>query len=129
MTAELRRSDHPMLATLLTITMSSLGQTESPAADPTNVTDSAPHIDAMGLIKEAESVSIASRYGPPISRAPSNADRRSVYNDVQGTMNRLWHDKAEVAESALNALYDKHQEYPLGETIGSQAMGWLPMRF
>jgi hypothetical protein len=110
MNAALRRSGHPMLATLLTVSLGGLAQTESPAADPTNVTDSAPHIDAMGLIKEAESVSIASRYGTPISRALSNAGRRSVYNDVQGKMNRLWHDKAEVAESALSALYDKHQE-------------------
>lgn len=110
MNAALRRSGHPMLATLLTVSLGGLAQTESPAADSTNVTDSAPHINAIELIKEADIVSIASRYGPPISQAPSNGDRRSVYNDVQGTMNRLWHDKAEVAESALSALYDKHQE-------------------
>lgn len=142
MTAELRRSGHPMLATLLTVSLSGLAQAESPAADPTNVTDSAPHIDAIELIKEEESVSIASRYEQPISQAPSNVyvitdedirhsgaidiptllrripgmevmqmngadftvsargdnqpnankllvmvDGRSIYNDVQGTMN------------------------------------------
>jgi iron complex outermembrane receptor protein len=131
-----------MLATLLTVSLSGLAQAESPAADPTNVTDSAPRIDAIELIKEEESVSIASRYEQPISQAPSNVyvitdedirhsgaidiptllrripgmevmqmngadftvsargdnqpnankllvmvDGRSIYNDVQGTMN------------------------------------------
>ena len=72
MTAELRRSGHPMLATLLTVSLSGLAQAESSAADPTNTTDSTPHIDAMELMKEEESVSIASRYEQPISQAPSN---------------------------------------------------------
>lgn len=142
MPAELRRSGHPMLATLLTISLSSLAQAESPATDQTTVTDSVPHIDAMELMKEEESVSIAARYEQPISQAPSNVyvitdedirhsgaidiptllrripgmevmqmtgadfnvsvrgnnqtsankilvmvDGRSIYNDVQGTMN------------------------------------------
>ena len=50
---------------------------------------------------------------------------------------RFWHQKAEagymrdaeVAISAFNALNDKHQEYPLGDTIGSRVMGWLTIRF
>jgi len=42
---------------------------------------------------------------------------------------RFWHDKAEAAVSAFNALNDKHQEYPLGETIRSRVMGWLTLRF
>jgi iron complex outermembrane receptor protein len=42
---------------------------------------------------------------------------------------RFWHDKTEVAVSAFNALNDKHQEYPLGERIGSRVMGWLTVRF
>ena len=42
---------------------------------------------------------------------------------------RFWHDKAEVAVSVFNALNDKHQEYPLGETIRSRVMGWLTVRF
>ncbi|HEY3473598.1 MAG TPA: TonB-dependent receptor, partial [Anaerolineales bacterium] len=37
--------------------------------------------------------------------------------------------EAEVAISAFNALNDKHQEHPLGETIGSRVMGWLTVRF
>lgn len=72
MTAELRRSGHPMLATLLTVSLSGLAQAESPAADPATATDSVPHIDAIELIKEEESVSIASRYEQPISQAPAN---------------------------------------------------------
>ncbi len=42
---------------------------------------------------------------------------------------RFWHDKAEAAVSAFNALNDRHLEYPLGETIGSRVMGWLTVRF
>jgi iron complex outermembrane receptor protein len=37
--------------------------------------------------------------------------------------------EAEVAVSAFNALNDKHQEHPLGDTIGSRVMGWLTVRF
>jgi iron complex outermembrane receptor protein len=37
--------------------------------------------------------------------------------------------EAEVALSVFNALNDKHQEYPLGETIGSRVMGWLTVRY
>jgi outer membrane receptor protein involved in Fe transport len=37
--------------------------------------------------------------------------------------------EAEVAVSAFNALNDKHQENPLGDTIGSRVMGWLTVRF
>ena len=36
---------------------------------------------------------------------------------------------AEVAISAFNALNDKHQEFPLGETIGSRVMGWITVRY
>lgn len=36
---------------------------------------------------------------------------------------------AEVAVSAFNALNDKHNEHPLGDTIGSRVMGWLTVRF
>jgi iron complex outermembrane receptor protein len=37
--------------------------------------------------------------------------------------------EAEVAVSAFNALNDRHQEHPLGDTIGSRVMGWLTVRF
>lgn len=49
--------------------------------------------------------------------------------EVSNATIRFWHDKTEVAVPAFNALNDKHQEYPLGRTIGSRAMGWLTMRF
>ncbi len=42
---------------------------------------------------------------------------------------RFWHDKAEVAVSSFNTLNDKHQEYPLSETIRNRVMGWLTIRF
>jgi iron complex outermembrane receptor protein len=72
MNAELRRSGHPMLATLLTVSLSGLAQAELPVTDPSTVSSPAPTIDAMELIKEEESVSIAARYEQPISQAPSN---------------------------------------------------------
>ncbi|HSE57242.1 MAG TPA: TonB-dependent receptor, partial [Nitrospiraceae bacterium] len=37
--------------------------------------------------------------------------------------------EAEVAASIFNALNDKHKEHPVGETIGSRAMGWLTIRY
>jgi hypothetical protein len=36
---------------------------------------------------------------------------------------------AEVAASVFNALNDKHKEHPLGERIGSRAMGWLTLHY
>jgi outer membrane receptor for ferrienterochelin and colicin len=50
---------------------------------------------------------------------------------------KFWQEKAaagymrdaEVAISAFNALNDKHNEHPLGDTIGSRVMGWLTMRY
>lgn len=41
---------------------------------------------------------------------------------------RFWHDKAEFAVSAFNALNDHHKEHPLGDTIGSRVMGWLTLK-
>lgn len=50
---------------------------------------------------------------------------------------KFWHEKAEagylrdaeVAISAFNALNDKHNEHPLGDTIGSRVMGWITVRY
>jgi iron complex outermembrane receptor protein len=42
---------------------------------------------------------------------------------------RFWHERAEAAFSAFNALNDKHKEYALGDTIGSRVMGWLTLKF
>lgn len=41
----------------------------------------------------------------------------------------FWHDTAELAFSAFNALNDQHKEHPLGETIKSRVMGWLTIKF
>ena len=37
--------------------------------------------------------------------------------------------EAEVAFSVFNALNDRHKEHPLGDAIGSRALGWLTLRF
>jgi iron complex outermembrane receptor protein len=36
---------------------------------------------------------------------------------------------AEVATSIFNTINDKHQEYSLGEMIGSRVMGWETVRY
>ncbi len=41
---------------------------------------------------------------------------------------RFWNDQVEVALSVFNALNDRHQEHPLGDTIGSRVLGWLTLR-
>jgi iron complex outermembrane receptor protein len=63
--------------------------------------------------------------GPP----PPNSTVGS-YNllNVRGGY-RFWHDKAEVAIAAFNALNDKHKEHPLGDLIGSRVMGWLTIYY
>jgi iron complex outermembrane recepter protein len=68
--------------------------------------------------------------------APST--RVSSYNllNLRGAY-KFWQQRAEagymrdaeVAISAFNALHDKHNEHPLGDTIGSRVMGWLTVRF
>ncbi len=42
---------------------------------------------------------------------------------------RFWHEKAEFAVTAFNALNDRHKEHPLGDTIDSRVMSWLTLRF
>ena len=42
---------------------------------------------------------------------------------------QFWHDQAEVAVSAFNALNDKHIEHPLGDVIGSRVMGWFTLKY
>ncbi len=41
----------------------------------------------------------------------------------------FWNDQAETAISVFNALNDRHQEHPLGETIKSRVLGWLTLKF
>ncbi len=42
---------------------------------------------------------------------------------------RFWKNQLELAVSISNALNDKHREHPLGEIIGSRAMGWVTYHF
>jgi iron complex outermembrane receptor protein len=42
---------------------------------------------------------------------------------------KFWHEKAEVAVTAFNALNDRHKENPVGDTIGSLVMGWVTVRY
>jgi len=72
MAGELARIGHPMLATLLTIGLASLAQAEATPPETTEPKIEAGLTQELELIKEEESVSIASRYEQPISQAPSN---------------------------------------------------------
>jgi iron complex outermembrane receptor protein len=73
---------------------------------------------------------------PPGVTSPS--ERVGSYNllNLRGAY-KFWQQKAEagymrdaeVAISAFNALNDKHNEHPLGDTIGSRVMGWLTVRY
>ena len=71
MAAELARLGHPMLAALLTVGLSApvLAEMQPEASQPAQ---EAPLAEELELIKEEESVSIASRYDQPISQAASN---------------------------------------------------------
>ncbi len=42
---------------------------------------------------------------------------------------RFWQERAEAAVSVFNALNDRHNEHPLGDTIGSRVMGWLTIKY
>jgi outer membrane receptor for ferrienterochelin and colicin len=72
MAGELARIGHPMLATLLTVSLASLAQAEptpeamEPPPEATTLTEE------LELLREEETVSVASRYEQPISQAPSN---------------------------------------------------------
>jgi len=71
MAAELAKLGHPMLAALLTVGLSAPVQAETPPEAPQTAQE-APLAEELELIKEEESVSIASRYDQPISQAASN---------------------------------------------------------
>lgn len=61
-----------MLATLLTVGMASLAQAEATRPDPAQTDGGVELAQALELIKEEETVSVASRYEQPISQSPSN---------------------------------------------------------
>jgi iron complex outermembrane receptor protein len=70
MNSELKRAGHPMLAAVLTVSLTAMSQAEPssppPGAEPVGMREE------LELLKEEETVSIASRYEQPISQAPSN---------------------------------------------------------
>ena len=72
MAGELARIGHPMLATLLTVGLASLAQAEAPPPETTEPKIEAALTQELELMKEEETISIASRYEQPISQAPSN---------------------------------------------------------
>ena len=72
MAGDLARIGHPMLATLLTVGLTSLARAEAPLQESMEPTIEAGLTQELELIKEEETVSIASRYEQPISQAPSN---------------------------------------------------------
>jgi iron complex outermembrane receptor protein len=69
---ELRRAGHPMLAALLTVSLSAPVEAEVSPVEVADTRTEARLSEELELIKEEESVSIASRYEQPISQAPSN---------------------------------------------------------
>ena len=63
----------------------------------------------------------------PPGAAPSEQVNSYTLLNMRGGY-RFWHDKAEVAIAAFNALNDRHREMPQGEVIGSRVMGWFTLR-
>ncbi len=72
MPTEWNRLSHLILAALLTASLTSLAQAEAPALEPVDPKVTSRLSQELELIKEEETVSIASRYEQPISQAPSN---------------------------------------------------------
>ncbi|MEK6802661.1 MAG: TonB-dependent receptor [Nitrospirota bacterium] len=71
MNSELKRSGHPMLAAVITIGISGSAWAESSVPERPELAPVA-RSEELELLKEEETVSIASRYEQPISQAPSN---------------------------------------------------------
>ena len=72
MASELARIGHPMLATLLTVGLASMAQAEPPMPEAVEPKPEVALTEELEILKEEETVSIASRYEQPISEAPSN---------------------------------------------------------
>jgi iron complex outermembrane receptor protein len=72
MASELARIGHPMLATLLTVGLVSMAQAEPALPEAVEPRPEVALTEELELLKEEETVSIASRYEQPISEAPSN---------------------------------------------------------
>jgi outer membrane receptor protein involved in Fe transport len=72
MASELARIGHPMLATLLTVGLASMAQAEPALPEAVEPRPEVALTEELELLKEEETVSIASRYEQPISQAASN---------------------------------------------------------
>src|SRR5688572_11722201 len=72
MASELARIGHPMLATLLTVGLASMAQAEPALLEAVEPRPEVALTEELELLKEEETVSIASRYEQPISQAASN---------------------------------------------------------
>src|SRR5687767_7017238 len=72
MASELARIGHPMLATLLTVGLASMAQAEPALPEAVEPRPEIALTEELELLKEEETVSIATRYEQPISQAPSN---------------------------------------------------------
>ncbi len=91
----LRQLGHPMLATILTVGMTGIGHADESSSVP--LAPAEPVLaEELELMKEEETVSIASRYEQPISQAPSNvyviADediRHSGATDIPTVLRRI----------------------------------------
>lgn len=71
MNTELKRAGHPMLAAVLTVSLTGQAWAEPAASERLEPAPTAMS-EELELLKEEETVSIASRYEQPISEAPSN---------------------------------------------------------
>jgi len=102
--------------------------------------------EELELLKEEETVSIATRYEQPISQAPSNVYvitdediRHSGATDIPTVLRRVpGLDVMQVtgADFNVSARGDNqlfankiHGEHPLGDIIGRWVRGWLTLRF
>lgn len=96
MNSELKKIGHPMLATLLTVSLSAPVEAEIVPVERALPRSEARLTDELELIKEEESVSIASRYEQPISQAASNVYvitdediRQSGATDIPTVLRRI----------------------------------------
>ena len=71
MNKELQRTGHPMLAAVLTVGLSGVAWAEMDRPEPLEQVPIGVR-EELELLKEEETISIASRYEQPISEAPSN---------------------------------------------------------
>jgi outer membrane receptor for ferrienterochelin and colicin len=72
MAAELAKLGHPMLAALLTVGLTAPVQAETALPEATEPKQEVSLTEELELLKEEETVSIASRYEQPISEAPAD---------------------------------------------------------